>query len=416
MVTIRDCLFGCIPLGNQLDKQDDREPMGRYPAIRGVNGCRTALKASGADIAELDEDVRINSLESRWARGRGGFRLDTRSWRHPNRGVSTHEGATTVNDIGEMPELNFFRATPAGLLDNPPLASSLQTFETALFLIALGRYPSALVSCGSAWESAIKAKWAIPPDDRITAAKLIEMGRGYSVPLRAFDGESLRAFREKRNSVVHYGFSPKDDEQSARLLLESGLPFLSLLYQELFDFFLDWKALRPSANAFGELNREEMLKVGLLPYIADHLRDTSIVYSSARGRGAQDYRYCFRGLERHLAFSMKQAAMSESEWAVLEAGNTGMAVFEAELEAKKGLKKVLHEPTWEFNCPVCEGGESLVAELDETQLESLKVVPSRCVCIRCGCFARDNEPSACSHRTWQGTCEERPNDLQRIWT
>ena len=37
-----------------------------------------------------------------------------------------------------------------------------QAFETSMFLIAMERYPSALISCASAIESAIKAKLKIP--------------------------------------------------------------------------------------------------------------------------------------------------------------------------------------------------------------------------------------------------------------
>src|ERR1019366_4879138 len=132
-----------------------------------------------------------------------------------------------------MPTLKFFRATPPDLLAYPPLASSLQTFETCLFLIGMHRYPSALVSCGTAWESVMKAKLAIPPEDRIMAAELLKKTRSRFVALNVFDGDALRAFRDARNRVVHYGFSPKDDEECAVLLLKVGFPFLSLLYREL---------------------------------------------------------------------------------------------------------------------------------------------------------------------------------------
>ena len=59
------------------------------------------------------------------------------------------------------PILHFFGATLHDMLGQPPLASSLQSFETCLFLIALERFPSALVSCATAWESAIKSKLKI---------------------------------------------------------------------------------------------------------------------------------------------------------------------------------------------------------------------------------------------------------------
>ena len=65
-----------------------------------------------------------------------------------------------------MPTLHFFHATPADLLANHPLASSLQTFETCLFLISMHQFPSALVSCATACESAMKAKLRLGKDDK----------------------------------------------------------------------------------------------------------------------------------------------------------------------------------------------------------------------------------------------------------
>ena len=71
------------------------------------------------------------------------------------------------------PTLDFFRATPRDMVSQAPLASSLQSFETCLFLIGLDRFPGALVSCASAWESALKAKLAIGPEERsITLGKM----------------------------------------------------------------------------------------------------------------------------------------------------------------------------------------------------------------------------------------------------
>ena len=50
----------------------------------------------------------------------------------------------------DVPTFWFFRETPRAMLDHPPLASSLQSFETALFLIALRRFPGALRACAAA--------------------------------------------------------------------------------------------------------------------------------------------------------------------------------------------------------------------------------------------------------------------------
>ena len=74
----------------------------------------------------------------------------------------------------DEPRLIFFRDTPMDLITHPPLASSLQHLETSFLLIAMGRYPHALVTCGSAIESVIKAAINASPDDRLDFRELIK--------------------------------------------------------------------------------------------------------------------------------------------------------------------------------------------------------------------------------------------------
>jgi hypothetical protein len=94
----------------------------------------------------------------------------------------------------ERPTLDFFRTTPPDMLAQAPLASSLQSFETCLFLVGLDRYPSALVSCASAWESALKAKLAIGPEEKVTLEKMLMEIRscGFAGNLSGYDLQTLR--------------------------------------------------------------------------------------------------------------------------------------------------------------------------------------------------------------------------------
>jgi len=55
------------------------------------------------------------------------------------------------------PTLLFFRHRPADWATRDYIASSMQSLETSLFLIASRRYPHALLVCASAIESALKA-------------------------------------------------------------------------------------------------------------------------------------------------------------------------------------------------------------------------------------------------------------------
>src|SRR5262245_47109179 len=126
----------------------------------------------------------------------------------------------------EKPELLFFRKTPDGLMSRPPLCSSLQNLESCFLMVAVGRFPHALVTAASSVESAMKAVLRLPPEDRINAAPLYKQALASYSALSSFHDHDLETFRNTRNRIAHYGFSPHDDEVTAALLLKTGLPFL----------------------------------------------------------------------------------------------------------------------------------------------------------------------------------------------
>ena len=100
--------------------------------------------------------------------------------------MATHE---------DQPRFDFFRATPNNMLARTPLASSLQSFETCLFLIGLGLYPSALVLCATAWESALKASLAIGPNERrANLDKMLTAIRSQFEPLRMYEKKDSMSF------------------------------------------------------------------------------------------------------------------------------------------------------------------------------------------------------------------------------
>lgn len=136
------------------------------------------------------------------------------------------------------PSLELFRRAPADLRSQPPLASSLQSFESCLFLLALGRYPHAFVACVFAIEGALKAGLRIPANDRVKLHELLERA-GKEVPFIAeIPGEQRHRLGATRNTIVHYGFSPKDDEVTTMILLDTAVPLLAAAYEKFFRFNL----------------------------------------------------------------------------------------------------------------------------------------------------------------------------------
>lgn len=291
-----------------------------------------------------------------------------------------------MSETVETPTLHFFRARPENLTDHPPLASSLQSLETTFFLLALKRYPAALVSCASAWESAIKAKLAIVPSDRVTLAALLETIRDAFPILNEHGQTNIKVFREARNRIVHYGFSPKDDRVCAGHLVETGLPFLCALYRELFDFYVNWHEIQPECSDFMQLTDSERAKAGLFPEIADQLCIVDRMHKLNLNRADFDHRFCFTAFSHYVRVRMKEAFKSYSEGMVDEQADANGMIFDLK-EAEKGrIERGIGGETWDFDCPICDGVESVVAWLDTDALEKKQPSLTHCVCVSCQLF------------------------------
>jgi hypothetical protein len=320
---------------------------------------------------------------------------------------SQNKGAFELNNTNKSPTFIFFRKTPKQLLECPPLASSLQTFETVLLLLSLDKFPNALVSCVSACESTIKAKLNISPGESYNFFQLIDKIRKDSSAIDNWiisKGEkisvdknkkkqtgSVWTLTEKRNLIVHYGYSPSDDEECASLLLDLGLPFLKLLYEELFDFYLDWKDLRPDCNDFMEITDQDSSKVGLLPEISEHLRFAFLTHTLASKDESNNLSYCFKGIAHLIRLGLKNAQITESEFLTNEKSISQNLKWEAEEQIKANLLKVFKSPTENFNCPVCSQSNSLIAELSPNSNNEEEIKVTRCACINCSFFIRQDE-------------------------
>lgn len=296
----------------------------------------------------------------------------------------------TVNP--SSPRFVYFRATPADMLANPPLASSLQTLETCYFLIALGHYPQALVACATAVESAIKAKMKIKPEQEVTLDQLIKMAQQASPTLRLFSGDKLYTFRKKRNSIIHFGFSPNDDQVCATILLDAGLPFISQCFRQLFDFCLDWRDVNPAKSNFQDLSEEESSKAGLFPEVAHHQRIAGDVYRMSKDIRGLEFIYCFRSLAHFLRLGMKEAFMTAAEYEQLNDFDASSLKWDRE-ESLRGRIESLYGACWTFDCPVCRGVDKLVAEIDEGCLARGSIELQRCYCVQCDFSVPSGSPN-----------------------
>ena len=250
--------------------------------------------------------------------------------------------------------LLFFRTQPPNLEKRPPLASSLQSFESALISIRFGRFPDALVQLVTAWESCIKAALRIPETTEMGLDCLLQEIQKDKPSLHIFSPKKLAACRKARNRIIHYGFSPEDDEESARLILETGVPFYEELLQRYFGHWLTWQSASGTARQIDELPEILLGKVLLLPQIGDNLhlareyyRKVIKVFRSVESRNA----YIL------LAHELKRShdpSCSISEGAAIGNSQVSGALFESQCKVAQWWDDHFGYGNCQwFDCPIC---------------------------------------------------------------
>ena len=301
-----------------------------------------------------------------------------------------------VSNEHDQPRLIFYRNTPKNLPTLHPLASSLQHLETSFLLIALERYPHALVSCASSTESALKA-WQIGGQQKDHRFEVLLNLANTAIPSHArFIQADLDEFRRKRNDIIHYGFTPKDDEVSAVLLLKTGYRLIAQCYETLFRF-----PLHRHGDTYG----------GLRPEFDRQLAIAQRVYSMAVKAGIDKLTYCFTAFAHTIRWGIQHWMMSDWQVQTLESEEEGgWRSWGLKHDFTAKLEREFHEESWRFSCDICGGHESLVCELDVGQLEKGNIHLGRAVCVNCGLVI----PANCPFLTDELCVEQRDADRGRI--
>lgn len=290
-----------------------------------------------------------------------------------------------------QPTLHFFSRTPANLAELPPLASSLQSLESCFISIRFHRYPDALMHCVTAWESAIKAALKIPPGGEIRLDALISTARELNPALKTFDAGLLAQCRQTRNRIVHYGYSPKDDEECARQLLRTGIPFLEKLYIALFDFYLLWQSLLPKAANLSECGEDRLMKVGIAPFIGDYLDLTrSYFRNTVLHHRCIKPSLAFLPFAHFLARNFANPTSSVEHWALTGGGEDIGILWEAQEELARRWESQLAkigDYYQRFQCPICSESDCFFAIYREDALDREEFGFRYGRCLNCEFFA-----------------------------
>ncbi len=177
--------------------------------------------------------------------------------------------------------------------------------------------------------------------------------------------DKFERFRVARNRITHEGFSPKDDDESARLLIEVGFPLLLLCYRELHSFDL---------------------MDALIVELNEHLQIANRVYKLVRkdkNLHNIEIQYCFDSFAQCLRLQLKGNFLPDWEEDVLiKSENIGTKFGAMELILNKVSD--LFGDYERFNCPVCQDVDSVLGSIDMDYLHLGDVLIQRMVCGSCG--------------------------------
>ena len=149
-------------------------------------------------------------------------------------------------------ELNLFIGFPRDFLEAEGVASALQSFETAIYCIALRRWPASVELVWQAIELLLSHlyKEAGKNLSSIDAMKTHLDNKRVSIDLN----DAAHNLRIIRNQFVHNGFSPKDNYLSIKTYFEAGVPYFANLLKSAFDQDLyNYRGTGTTGNWFWEV-------------------------------------------------------------------------------------------------------------------------------------------------------------------
>jgi hypothetical protein len=242
----------------------------------------------------------------------------------------------------------------------------LQTFETSLVSLGLGRYHTALVLTVSAAESALRAflEKPLPTSDSpkgkdSTLPGLIKEARVKGAVLSDFTPELIEQLKKKRNRMTHFGHSPADNGACAELLLDIAYPLLSAILQECFVFDLAG---------------------GFVPSLASQWARMFELRTKTKAPGIA-VENCFVGLGHFIRHTLSPTFLTNCEMTMSGRAWENGSEFEFLQKRLVALERQFSN-YWITDCPCCDDVQCLALDL-LFQKRGFEVGVRRAMCVHC---------------------------------
>lgn len=268
----------------------------------------------------------------------------------------------------EQPYFTFIKLSESAkesLGKYPPALSALQSIDSFFILTAADRHSHAFVSLTLAAESAFKSSKGIGPENTNVGFAdalahlntLVDPSRELKMPF--YGGTSTY-----RNSIVHFGFSPKDNKLSIQKSFTVLLPLL--------DVWLD------SSHGF---SLYDTFAHGLKDHV---LRTQKNLLRGKTGAELKVESLVF-GLRHWINFHLRENYLTDAESKAITDAEESLTFLDYRQERLQRLSDRFDCGT-NINCPICEGIETLFIWFCESELlesDQPRLLPVGGCCVEC---------------------------------
>ena len=128
--------------------------------------------------------------------------------------------------------LIFFNKFPSKYLGAEELVSALQSLESALVLIAHGRYPNVVPLMIECIEKMLRHIQGVGPKDGVALFDLLKDYNGKH-KINTDLASNIEDVRRFRNNLIHNSYSPKHDEKCIKLAFLTCMPYIDHLVRTI---------------------------------------------------------------------------------------------------------------------------------------------------------------------------------------